>query len=143
MLGDGSSTRARGPDPTTASRTFLHCKGAAAIATIRIVRPTRRWTVTPATVLPTALLVRLVRPQWNYTVLLDRHSAGKIGNDQVRVFHVAPGEHTLRLRFVQLRTSKEMRMSLSRDEERQFICGTSAFGWPTLRDASPEELARP
>jgi hypothetical protein len=74
-------------------------------------------------------------------VVLDHHSAGKIGNEQVRVFNVDPGEHRLRMRFVLLRRSKEMRMSLKEDVEREFISGTSGIGWPTLREASPEDLA--
>jgi hypothetical protein len=111
------------------------------MSTIRIFRPKRDWSVSPATVLPTALLVRLFRPHWNYTVILDDHSAGKIGNEQVRVFNVEPGEHRLCMRFVLLRRSEEMRMSLKEDEERQFLCGTNGIGWPTLREASPEDVA--
>jgi hypothetical protein len=92
-------------------------------------------------VLPTALLVRLFKPHWNYTVVLDDRSAGKIGNEQVRVFEVAPGEHRLCMRFVGLRRSEELRMSLKEGEARQFICGTSGMGWPTLREASSEDVA--
>jgi hypothetical protein len=91
------------------------------MSTIRIFRPKRDWSVSPATVLPTALLVGLFKPHWNYTVILDGLSAGKIGNEQVRVFNVKPGEHRLCMRFVLLRRSEEMRMSLKEDEERQFL----------------------
>ena len=111
------------------------------MSAIRIFRPKRHWSVSPATVLPTGLLLRLFKPNWNYTVMLDDHSAGKIGNEQVRVFNVEPGEHRLYMRFVLLRRSEEMRMSLKEDEERQFLCGTSGLGWPTLREASPEDVA--
>ncbi len=111
------------------------------MSVIRISRPKRDWSVSLATVLPTALLIRLFRLHWNYTVVLDHHSAGKIGNGQVRVFNVDPGEHRLRMRFVLLRRSEEMRMSLKEDEEREFVCGTNGIGWPTLREASPEDLA--
>jgi hypothetical protein len=111
------------------------------MSTIRIFRPKRHWSVSPATVLPTGLLLRLFKPHWNYTVILDDHSAGKIGNEQVRVFNVEPGEHRLYMRFVLLRRSEEMRMSLKEDEERQFLCGTNGIGWPTLREASPEDVA--
>ena len=111
------------------------------MSAIRIFRPKRDWSVSPATVLPTALLVRLFKPHWNYTVVLDGHSAGKIGNEQVRVFEVEPGEHRLCMRFVGLRRSEELRMSLKEGEERQFVCGTSGMGWPTLREASPEDAA--
>jgi hypothetical protein len=112
------------------------------MSAIRIFRPKRHWSVSAATVLPTALLVHLFRPHFNYTVVLDDHSAGKIGDDQVRVFEVEPGEHRLYMRFVGLRRSEELRMSLKEDEERQFLCGTSGMGWPTLREASPEDVAQ-
>jgi hypothetical protein len=108
---------------------------------IRIFRPKRDWSVSPATVLPTALLVRLFKPHWNYTVVLDDHTVGKIGDDQMRVFEVGPGEHRLYMRFVLLRRSEELRMSLKENEVRQFICGANGIGWPTLREASPEEVA--
>jgi hypothetical protein len=112
------------------------------MSAIRIIRPKRHWSVSPATVLPTALLFHLFRPHSNFTVVLDDHAAGKIGNGQVRVLEVEPGEHRLYLRFVGLRRSEEQRMSLKADEERQFLCGTSGMGWPTLREASPEDVAQ-
>jgi hypothetical protein len=111
------------------------------MSAIRILRPKQPWSVSPRTVLPAGLLVRLIKPSWNYTVLLDDHSAGKIGNGEVRVFDVEPGEHRLRVRFVGLRRSREMRVSLKEGEERQFLCGTSGLGWPTLREASPEDAS--
>lgn len=111
------------------------------MSVIRISRPKPDSSVSLATVLPAGLLLRLFKPQWNYTVILDHHSAGKIGKEQVRVFNVSRGEHRLHMRFVLLRRSNEMRMSLKQDEEREFICGTNGIGWPTLREASPEDLA--
>jgi hypothetical protein len=111
------------------------------MSAIRIFRPKQDWSVSLATVLPTALLVRLFRLHWNYTVVLDDRSAGKIGNEQVRVLEVEPGEHRLYVRLVLLRRSEELRMSLKEDEERQFLCGTNGIGWPTLREASPEDVA--
>lgn len=111
------------------------------MSAISIFRPKRDWSVSPATVLPTALLVRLFRLHWSYTVVLDDHAVGKIGDEQVRVFEVGPGEHRLYLRFVLLRRSEELRMSLKEGEERQFLCGTNGIGWPSLREASPEDVA--
>jgi hypothetical protein len=111
------------------------------MSVIRISRPKQDWSVSLATVLPIGLLARLFRLHWNFTVVLDHRPAGKIGNEQVRVFNVDPGEHSLRMRFVLLRRSKEMRMSLKEGEEREFVCGSNGFGWPTLREASPEDLA--
>ncbi|HEY7263666.1 MAG TPA: hypothetical protein VH589_19540 [Trebonia sp.] len=92
--------------------------------------------------LPTALLFRLFKPQSDYTVVLDGQPVGQIGQEQVRVFEVEPGEHRLHMRFVGLRKSDELRMSLKEGEERQFLCGTSGMGWPTLREASPEDVAQ-
>jgi hypothetical protein len=91
--------------------------------------------------LPTGLLFRLFKPQSDYTVVLDDQPVGQIGKEQVRVFEVDPGEHRLHMRFIGLRRSEELRVSLKADEERQFICGSSGMGWPTLREASPEDVA--
>ena len=111
------------------------------MSAIRIFRPKKDWSVSPATVLPTALLVRLFKPHWNFTVVIDDRSVGKIGDEQEKVFEVGPGEHRLYMRFVGLRRSQELQMSLKEGEERQFLCGTSGMGWPTLREASPEDVA--
>ena len=109
---------------------------------IRISRPKQRWSVSPATVLPAGLLVHLFGLHWNFTVVLDDQPVGKIGNEQMRVFNVEPGEHRLRLRFVLLRRSEELRFCLKEDEERQFLCGSNGFGWPTLREESPDYPAQ-
>jgi hypothetical protein len=112
------------------------------MSAIRIFRPKQHWSVSPATVLPAALLFRLFRIHPNYAVVVDDHPVGKIGNEQVRVFELAPGEHRLYMRFAGLRRSEELRVSLKEGEERQFLCGTNGLGWPTLRDASPEDVAQ-
>jgi hypothetical protein len=69
------------------------------MSAIRILRPKKNWSASPRTVLPTAWLVRLFKPNWSFTVILDGHSVGKIGNEQVRVFEVEPGEHRLGMRL--------------------------------------------
>ena len=74
-------------------------------------------------------------------MILDDRPVGKIGDEQVKAFEVGPGEHRLCLRFVGLRRSDELQISLKEGEERQFVCGTSGMGWPTLREASPEDVA--
>ncbi|HUC04949.1 MAG TPA: hypothetical protein VL961_06095 [Acidimicrobiales bacterium] len=91
--------------------------------------------------LPTALVMRLFRRHWNYTVVLDGRPAGKLGNQEVKVLAVEPGEHRFHLRFVQLRRSGEMRVDLAEGEERTFVSGTSGLGWPTLREATTEDVA--
>jgi len=112
------------------------------MSAIRILRPKKQRSVSPATVLPTALLFHLFRPHSNYTVVLDDHSVGKIGYEQVKDFQVEPGEHRLYVRFVGLRRSDQLRVSLKDGEERLFLCGTSGMGWPTLREATPQEAAQ-
>ena len=111
------------------------------MSAIRIRRPKQDRSVAPRTVLPTALIVHLFKPHFDYTVVLDDHAVGKIGDDQERVFSVEPGEHSLHMRFVGLRRSKELRMSLKDGEERQYLVGTTGLGWPTLREASPDDVA--
>lgn len=111
------------------------------MAAIRISRPKQEWSVSPATMLPAGLLLRLVKPRWNFTVLLDGRAVGVIGREQVKVFHADRGEHRLRVRFVLVRRSAELRLSLEGNEERSFICGANGLGWPTLREATPEEVA--
>ena len=112
------------------------------MAVIRISRPKRDWSVSPATVLPVGLLVRLFGFHFSFTVVLDQHAAGKIGNGQIRVFMVDSGEHRVRVRLLRLRRSDEVRMTLMEDEERDFLCGSNGIGWPTLQEASPEEAAQ-
>jgi hypothetical protein len=111
------------------------------LSAIRIVRLKQRWKPSPATLLPTALLYRLFRPQSNFTVVLDDQPVGEIGKEQVKVFEVEPGEHRLHMRFVEVRKSNELGVSLAEGEERQFVCGANGIGWPTLREASPEDVA--
>lgn len=112
------------------------------MSAIRISRPKQHWSISPRTVLPTALLFRLFKPQSDYTVVLDGQPVGQIGQEQVRVFEVEPGEHRLHMRFVGLRRSDELRLSLKEGEERQFLCGSNGLGWPTLRAASGEDDAQ-
>ena len=111
------------------------------MSAIRISRPKQRWKASPATLLPAGLLFRLFKPRSDYTVVLDDQAVGQIGKEQVRVFEVEPGEHRLHMRFVGLRRSEELRVSLKDGEEQQFICGSSGMGWPTLREASPGDDA--
>jgi hypothetical protein len=82
------------------------------------------------------------RPSSNYTVVLDDQPLGHLGKEQVKIFDAEPGEHRLYVRFVGLRKSDELRVSLKDGEERQYVCGTSGMGWPTLREASHEYVAQ-
>lgn len=106
-------------------------------ATIALSRPVQPWSPTPANVLPTAVLARLVHANWRYTVVLDGRPVGTIGKGEMREFTVAAGEHRVRLRFVGLRRSAEVVMTLAEGEVRGLRCGTSGLGWPTLHEAPP------
>lgn len=108
---------------------------------IRISRPKQQWKVSPATLLPAGLLFRLFNPEANYTVVLDDQPVGHIGKKQVKVFEAEPGERQLYVRFVGVRQSDELRVSLKDGEERRFICGSTGMGWPTLREVPPEDVA--
>lgn len=108
---------------------------------IRIFRQKPDWSVSPATVLPGALLSRLFGLRWNLTVVLDGNPMGTIGVDQVKVFEVEPGEHRLYMRFLLLRRSKQLRVPLKESEERQFLCATNGIGWPTLWEESSRDAA--
>jgi len=107
------------------------------MSAIKIARPKHAWSVSPATVLPTALLLRLFRVHWNLTVVLDGKPVGKIGVGQVKVIEVEPGEHSLFIRFALLRRSAPLRLVLAENEHRELVCGTNGIGWPTLEDAPP------
>jgi hypothetical protein len=112
------------------------------MSAIRISRPKQQWKASPATLLPTGLLFRMFKPQSDYTVVLDDQPLGHIGKEQVKVFEAEPGEHQLYVRFVGLRKSDELLVSLKDGEERQFICGSTGMGWPTLREVSPEDVSQ-
>jgi hypothetical protein len=67
---------------------------------------------------------------------------GAISPKQIQVYQVAPGEHSLSLHFLGgLRRSKKLHVALAEGEEKQFVCLLNAFGWPSIRAATPNDVA--
>ena len=119
-------------------------------ATIQLWRaPSRVW---PA--FPTVAVVRAVSrlrpggtqrqspPVGGVSVFLDGSKVGGIMPEQEEVYRVSPGEHSLSLHFLGgLRRSRKLRVSLAEGDEKQFVCFLNAFAWPSIRPATPEDVA--
>ncbi len=76
------------------------------------------------------------------SVFLDGSKMGAISPRQTRVYQVSPGEHTLNLRFLAgLRRSKTIHVPLAAGEEKQLVCLLNTFGWPSIRSATPHDVA--
>jgi len=118
-------------------------------ATIQVWRaPSRVW---PA--LPTVAVVRAVsrlgrgRDQrrspaiGGVNVVLDGSKVGAISPEQVKVYQVSPGEHSLGLQFLGgLRRSRTLHVLLAEGEEKQFVCLVNGFAWPSIRPATPNDV---
>ena len=75
------------------------------------------------------------------SVFLDSSKVGAISPKQVIVYQVSPGEHSLSLHFLGgLRRSRKLHVSLAKGEEKQFVCLLNAFGWPSIRPATPNDV---
>jgi hypothetical protein len=119
-------------------------------ATIRLWRaPSQIWPAWP-TVAVVRAASRLMRGRTQrrspasggVTVFLDGSKMGAISPKQIKVYQVSPGEHVLSLHFLGgLRRSRRLCVSLAGGEEKQFVCLLNAFAWPSIRPATPEEVA--
>jgi hypothetical protein len=119
-------------------------------ATIQLWRaPNRVW---PA--FPTVAVVRAAsRLGWGraqrrspeiggVSIVLDGSKVGAISPKQIKVYQVSPGEHSLSLHFLGgLRRSRKLHVPLAEGEEKQFVCLLNAFGWPSIRPATPQDVA--
>ena len=75
------------------------------------------------------------------SVFLDGSKVGAISPKQIKVYQVSPGEHSLSLHFLGgLRRSRKLHVSLAKGEEKQFVCLLNAFGWPSVRPATPNDV---
>ena len=119
-------------------------------ATIRLWRaPSRVWPAYPTVALVRAAS-RLVRGRaqlrspasGGVTVFLDGSKAGVISPKEVKVYRVSPGEHSLSLHFLGgLRRSRKLCVPLAEGEEKQFVCLLNGFAWPSIRPATPKDVA--
>jgi hypothetical protein len=76
------------------------------------------------------------------SVLLDGSKVGAISPKQIKVYQVSPGEHSLSLQFLGgLRRSRKLSVPLAEGEEKQFVCLLNAFAWPSIRPATPTDVA--
>jgi hypothetical protein len=112
-------------------------------ATIQLWQtPSRVW---PA--FPTLAVVRAARrlgrrPESGVTVFLDGSEVGAISPKQIKVYQVSPGDHSLSVQFLAgLRRSKELHVPLAKGEEKQFVCFLNGMGWPSIRPATPKDVA--
>jgi hypothetical protein len=81
-------------------------------------------------------------PGSGVTVFLDGSEVGVISPKQVKVYPVSPGEHSLSVQFLEgLRRSKEHHVALAAGEEKQFVCLLNGMGWPSVRPATPKDVA--
>jgi hypothetical protein len=76
------------------------------------------------------------------SVFLDGAKVDEIWPEQIREYRVPPGEHSLSLRFLWgLRRSRKLQVLLAEGEEKRFVCLLNAFGWPSIRAATPADVA--
>jgi|SRR6202034_2177183 len=76
------------------------------------------------------------------SVFLDGSKVGAISPEQIKEYQVSPGEHSLSLHFLGgLRRSRKLHFPLAEGDEKQFICLLNAFGWPSIRPATPNDVA--
>ena len=119
-------------------------------ATIRLWRaPSRVWPAYP-TVAVVRAASRLVRGRAQRTspasggvsVFLDGSKVGGISPKQIKVYRVSPGEHSLSLHFLGgLRRSRKLSVPLAGGEQKQFVCLLNGFAWPSIRPATPKDVA--
>jgi hypothetical protein len=120
-------------------------------ATIRLWRaPNRVWPGFPTLVVVRAAS-RLGRRQPRspaigeggaVSVFLDGSKVGAISPKQLKVYQVSPGDHSLTLHFLAgLRRSRKLSVPLAEGEEKQFVCLLNAFAWPSIRPATPKDVA--
>jgi hypothetical protein len=76
------------------------------------------------------------------TVFLDDSKAGAISPRQIKAYQVSPGEHSLSIHFLGgLRRSRKLHVPLAEGEEKQFVCLLNGWAWPSIRSATPKDVA--
>ena len=76
------------------------------------------------------------------SVFLDGSKVGAISPKQIQVYQVSPGAHSLSLHFLGgLRRSRTLSVPLAEGEVKQFVCLLNAIAWPSIRPATPNDVA--
>jgi hypothetical protein len=66
---------------------------------------------------------------------------GTISPEQIKVYQVSPGEHSLSVHFLGgLRRSRKLSVPLATGDEKQFVCLLNGIGWPSIRLATPKDI---
>jgi len=119
-------------------------------ATIRLWRaPSRVWPAFPTVAVVRAAsrlgrgrAQRLNLESGGVGVFLDGSKVGAISPKQIKVYPVSPGEHSLGIHFLGgLRRSRKLNVPLAEGETKQFVCLLNGMGWPSIRPASPKDVA--
>jgi hypothetical protein len=120
-------------------------------ATIQLLRaPNRVWPAFPTLVLVRAASRKARRRGQSpgigeggvVSVFLDGSKVGTILPDQIKLYQVSTGEHSLSLHFLGgFRRSRKLHVPLAEGEQKQFVCLLNAFAWPSIRPATPEDVA--
>jgi hypothetical protein len=81
-------------------------------------------------------------PIGGVTVFLDGSKVGAISPKQIKLYQVSPGEHSLTIHFLGgLRRSRKLHVRLAEGEEKQFVCLLNGMAWPSIRPATPKDVA--
>jgi hypothetical protein len=75
-------------------------------------------------------------------IFLDGSKVDAISPKQIKMYQVSPGEHSLSVHFLGgLRRSRKLSVRLAASEEKQFVCLLNGFAWPSIRPATPQDVA--
>ncbi len=119
-------------------------------ATIRLWQtPSRVWPAYPtvaviraASRLGSGRAVRRSPAIGGVTVFLDGSKAGAISPGQIKAYQVSPGDHSLSIHFLGgMRRSRKLHVPLAEGEEKQFVCLLNGWAWPSVRPATPKDVA--
>jgi hypothetical protein len=94
-------------------------------------------------------VIRLYRSRANlfdigmaFTVFIDGVDVGKIWSNQIKAFEVAPGAHKVYVRFVLLRKSAELEITLDAGSQEFLFCRTSCLIYPILKRSSENDILK-
>jgi hypothetical protein len=77
----------------------------------------------------------------SYRVKVDKVEVGEISPNQVQVYRVTPGSHSVYVEYLWRRWSPEVDISLIEGEEVVLTCRSGWASFPKLERATPEDVA--